>query len=196
MRATTVAALLLLALAVMVAAPVVAQSTSTTTTSTTTPLTGKIMPPMSTLILTLTAVGFTLVSNVMIRKFVDLKAERRARAEYSEWQKLLKEAIRKKDKKEEEKLKKKQQTMQTMQAKASFARMKVSLYTIVPFFIIYGLLLSFLGNVAGAWSPFYIPYLMTSVQFKGGYEVSTFGWYIISSFSFSGLLMRLLKTTT
>jgi len=158
-----------------------------------------IIPPMSTGVLTLTAVAFTIVSNVMILKFVDLKAERRARAEFNEWQKALREAVKKQDKKEEEKLKKKQQTMQTMQAKASFARMKVSLYTIVPFFIIYGLLLSFLGSVAGAWSPFYIPYLMTTAQYtaagvKGGYEVTTFGWYIISSFTFSGLIMRLLKT--
>jgi uncharacterized membrane protein (DUF106 family) len=155
---------------------------------------------MSTAILSVTAVAFTIISNVLILKLVDLKAERRARGEFNDWQKSLREAIKKQDKKEEEKLRKKQQTMQTMQAKASFARMKVSLYTIVPFFVIYGLLLSFLGSVPGAWSPFYIPYLMTSVQFatqtgtKVGYEVTTFGWYIISSFTFSGMIMRLLKT--
>ena len=153
------------------------------------------IPPQSTAILTLTAVVFTVVSNVMIRKFVDLKAERRSRTEFNEYNKQLRDAIKNKDKKEEEKLRKKQQTMQMMQAKASWARMKVSLYTIVPFFIIYGLLLSFLGNVAGAWSPFYVPYLMTSVRNAGGYEVTTFGWYIISSFSFSGMIMRLFKTT-
>lgn len=156
-----------------------------------------IAPPSSTAILTFTAVAFTLVSNLMILKFVDLKAERRARAEFNEWSKALREAIKKQDKKEEAKLKKKQQTMQTMQAKTSFARMKVSLYTIVPFFVIYGLLLSFLGSVAGAYSPFYIPYIMSSAASAmkgGGYEVTTFGWYIISSFTFSGLIMRLLKT--
>ena len=152
---------------------------------------------MSTGILTLTAVAFTVVSNIMILKFVDLKAERRARTEVNEWTKQLREAVKKGDKKEEEKLKKKEQTMRTMQAKTSFARMKVSLYTIVPFFIIYGLLLSFLGAVAGAYSPFYIPYIMSnaaSAMKGGGYEVTTFGWYIISSFAFSGLIMRLLKT--
>lgn len=154
-----------------------------------------LIPPQSTAILTLTAVVFTIVSNVMIRKFVDLKAERRSRAEFNEYSKALREAVKNKDKKEEEKLKKKQQTMQMMQAKASWARMKVSLYTIVPFFIIYGLLLSFLGNVAGAWSPFYVPYIMTTVRNQGAYEITTFGWYIISSFSFSGLIMRLFKTT-
>jgi uncharacterized membrane protein (DUF106 family) len=155
-----------------------------------------ILPPMSTGILTLTAVAFTIVSNIMILKFVDLKAERRARTEVNEWTKQLREAVKKGDKKEEEKLKKKEQTMRTMQAKTSFARMKVSLYTIVPFFIIYGLLLSFLGAVAGAYSPFYIPYIMTTAKGPSGvgFEITTFGWYIISSFSFSGLIMRLLKT--
>jgi len=159
-----------------------------------------ILPPMSTAILTLTAVGFTMVSNIMILKFVDLKAERRARAEFNEWNKQLRESMKKGDKKEEEKLKKKQQTMQMMNMKASTARLKVSMYTIVPFFVIYYLLLQFLGGVPGAWSPFYIPYLMTTVQYvtqagvKEGYEVTTFGWYIISSFTFSSIIMRLLKT--
>jgi uncharacterized membrane protein (DUF106 family) len=152
-------------------------------------------PPTSTLILTVTAVGFAIVSNVMIRRFVDLNAERRARAEVNQWTKQLREAVKNKDKKEEEKLRKREQTVRTMQAKASFARMKVSLYTIIPFFVIYGLLLSFLGSAAGAFSPFYIPYLMLPAQqAQGGYEVTTFGWYIISSFAFSGLLTRLLKT--
>lgn len=154
-----------------------------------------IIPPTSTAVLTFTAVAFTIVSNIMILKFVDLKAERRARAEFNEWTKQLRDAVKNKDKKEEEKLRKKEQTMRTMQAKTSFARMKVSLYTIIPFFIIYGLLLSTLGSVAGAYSPFYIPYLMTTPpKIGGGYEITTFGWYIISSFTFSGLIMRLLKT--
>jgi uncharacterized membrane protein (DUF106 family) len=221
-------------------------------------------PPESTAILTITAVCFTVASNLMIRKFVDLNAERRARNEVNEWTKQLRNAVKNKDKKEEEKLRKKEQTIRTMQAKSSFSRFKVSLITIIPFFVIYGLLLSYLGPSAGAFSPISIPYLTnacptshvttttttatgtsassnsastssttqtvttssTTSSSSGtgpptttttttkttstkttvnpcppellslgvNFYMTTFGWYLISSFAFSGLLMRVFKT--
>lgn len=152
-------------------------------------------PPESTAVLTLTAVAFAFVSNLLILRFVDLKNERRMKAEVAEWNKALKAAVKSKDKKEEEKLRKRESSVRQMQLKATSSRTKVSLITIAPFFVIYYLMLSFVGPVAGAFSPFYIPYLMTTQLPTGGYQVTTFGWYLISSFAFSGVITRLLKTS-
>ncbi len=170
-------------------------SSSVTTTSTTTAkLICKPGPPEDTLILTLTSVTFAFVSNLLILRFVDLKAERRMKAEIDQYTKDLKAAQKSGDKKMEEKLKKKQQTIAQMRLKMSGARTKVTFITFIPFLVLYYLILSFVAPVA-AYSPFYVPYLMMSVAGpKGGYEVTTFGWYLISSLSFSGLLTRLLKT--
>jgi len=171
-------------------------TTSTSTGSTTTLSPSAFKPPDSTFTLTLVAVTFALISNLLILRFVDLKAERRMKAEIDAWTKDLRAAQKAGDKKTEEKLKKKEQTIAQMRLKMSGGRMKVTLITFVPFIAFYYLLLKLLGAVPGAYSPFYVPYLMTTVKIAGhsGYEVTTFGWYFISSLSFSGLLTRLLKT--
>jgi len=158
--------------------------------------------PDSTALLTLTAVGFALLSNLLTRRFVDLKSERRIKSEINEWNAALKAAIKAGDKNQEEKLRKKEQSIAKMRLKMSGARSRVALYTIVPFFLIYYLVLSFVGSDPAAFSPFYIPYIMSptapagiAIQ-AGTFAVTSFGWYLISSFSFSGLMTRILKTQT
>jgi len=151
--------------------------------------------PDSTLLLTFTAIGFGLISNLITRRFVDLDAERRVKAEINEYTKAVKAATKAGNKHEQEKLKKKEASINQMRLKMSSARSKVALYTIVPFFVIYYLVLSFVGPTA-AISPFPIPYLAQAEAPGGGFAVSQFGWYLISSFAFSGLMTKLLKTQT
>ena len=54
--------------------------------------------PEATLIVTLTALGLQTLSNIVIRKMVDLKKEKRLRTEVAAFDKELREAISKKDK--------------------------------------------------------------------------------------------------
>ena len=168
--------------------------------------------PDSTLVLTLTAVGFGLISNLLTRRFVDLEAERRIKAEINDFTKAMKEAVRSGNKTEQEKLKKKEPSIQQMRVKMSSARSKVALYTIVPFFAIYYLVIYLVGPCPVAISPIPItignylmysslpsnvscPAIQSTLQGAAAY-VTPFGWYLISSFSFSGLLTKLLKTQT
>jgi uncharacterized membrane protein (DUF106 family) len=166
--------------------------------------------PISTLLLTLTAVGFSLLSNGLTRWRVDLDTERRIKAEIAEWTNALKAATKAGDKQLEEKLRKKEQSINQMRLKISGARTKVALYTIIPFFIIYYLVLSFVGPCPVAVSPVPITlgnYLMYSTLPNGcstfsstlaanAAYVTPFGWYLISSFSFTGIIMRIMKTQT
>jgi uncharacterized membrane protein (DUF106 family) len=172
--------------------------------------------PDSTLVLTLTAVGFGLISNLLTRRFVDLEAERRIKGEINEFTKAMKAAVKSGNKQEQEKLKKKEPSIQQMRMKMSSARSKVALYTIVPFFAIYYGVIYLVGPCPVAISPIPITignYLMySSLPISNGHAiacagvpstlagaaayVTPFGWYLISSFSFSGLLTKLLKTQT
>jgi uncharacterized membrane protein (DUF106 family) len=169
--------------------------------------------PLSTLLLTVTAVGFSLLSNGLTRWRVDLDTERRVKAEIAEWTTSLKAAVKAGDKQQEEKLRKKEQSINQMRLKISSARSKVALYTIIPFFVIYYLVLNFAGPCPVATSPIPITignYLMTTnlpsnvvcsgipaaSALNGAVYVTPFGWYLISSFSFAGLIMRLMKTQT
>ncbi len=155
--------------------------------------------PLSTLLVTLTAVGVGLVSNLLTRRFVDLNAERRIKAEVSAFNAELKAAVRANDKEKEQRLKKKEQQMAQMKLKMSSARTKISIGTILPFLAVYYGLAALMGglSVTVAYSPIplCIPSTIICLVGENG-AVSLFWWYFLSSLTFTGMLTRLLGTAT
>ena len=139
------------------------------------------------------------MSNVATRLLVDLKRERRMRAEVAAFDKELKEATATKDKDKMEKLKKKKPQMDQMRLKASSGRFKVVLVTWLPFIAVYYLMGDFVSGckfpsicVSGvvAYSPIPIPFIVAA----NGSMVLIW-WYFLSSLSFSTLMTRLLGTS-
>jgi uncharacterized membrane protein (DUF106 family) len=172
--------------------------TVTVSDGTTTPLTATFKIPVvtipeSTLLVTMTSIGLSLVTQLVTRRVVNLDAERRMKAEVSAFNKEKREATLKKDKAKLEKLKKRELSMRQEQAKVSSARLKVTAITFVPLLAVYYLMASFLGgfNVVVAHSPVPIPLLVGSQGI-----MALFWWYMLSSFTFSTLLTKLLHTTT
>jgi len=137
-----------------------------------------------------------LSSNIATRLLVDLKTEKRLRAEVAAFDKELKAAVAKKEKDKEDKLKKKKPQMDQMRLKASSGRMKVTLVTFVPFILIYYLIAGALGglSVIVAFSPIPIPYITTPNAAHIG-TMPLFWWYSLSSFSFTFILQKLLGTS-
>ncbi len=148
--------------------------------------------PESTLIITFTAVGLGFMSNVATRLLVDLRKERRIKAEVAAFDKELKQAVADKDKEKEEKLKKKKTQMDQMRLKASTGRFKVVLVTWLPFIAVYYLMANFVGGFAipVAFSPIPIPYIVAA----NGSMVLIW-WYFLSSLSFATLMTKLLGTS-
>ena len=155
--------------------------------------------PESTLIITCTAVFLSFCSNVATRLLVDLKRERRMRAEVAAFDKELREAISKKDKDKEEKLKKKKPQMDQMRLKASSGRFKVVLVTWLPFIIVYYFMGDFVSGChfpsicvssVVAYSPLPIPFIVAA----NGSMVLIW-WYFLSSLSFATLMTKLLGTS-
>jgi len=139
------------------------------------------------------------MSNVATRLLVDLKRERRMRAEVAAFDKELKEATASKDKEKMEKLKKKKPQMDQMRLKASSGRFKVVLVTWLPFIAVYYLMGDFVSGckfpsicVSGvvAYSPIPIPLIVAA----NGSMVLIW-WYFLSSLSFSTLMTKLLGTS-
>ncbi len=148
--------------------------------------------PESTIIISLTAIALGFMSNVATRLLVDLKKERRIRAEVAAFDKELKAAMTGKDKEKEEKLKKKKPQMDQMRLKASTGRFKVVLVTWVPFIAVYYLMANFVGGFseAVAFSPIPIPFIVAA----NGSMVLIW-WYFLSSLSFSTLMTKLMGTS-
>lgn len=139
------------------------------------------------------------MSNVATRLLVDLKRERRMRAEVAAFDKELREATASKDKDKQEKLKKKKPQMDQMRLKASSGRFKVVLVTWLPFIAVYYLMGDFVSGckfpsicVSGvvAYSPIPIPFIVAA----NGSMVLIW-WYFLSSLSFSTLMTKLLGTS-
>jgi uncharacterized membrane protein (DUF106 family) len=139
------------------------------------------------------------MSNVATRLLVDLKRERRMKAEVAAFDKELKEATASKDKEKQEKLKKKKPQMDQMRLKASSGRFKVVLVTWLPFIAVYYLMGDFVSGckfpsicVSGvvAYSPIPIPFIVAA----NGSMVLIW-WYFLSSLSFSTLMTKLLGTS-
>jgi len=148
--------------------------------------------PESTLIITVTAISLGFLSNIATRLLVDLKKERRMRAEVAAFDKELKEAIANKEKDKEERLKKKKVQMDQMRLKASTGRFKVVLVTWLPFIGVYYLMANFVGGFseAVAYSPLPIPFIVAA----NGSMVLIW-WYFLSSLSFATLMTKLLGTS-
>ena len=148
--------------------------------------------PTSTYAVALTAFGLGLTTQVATLLFVDLKAERKMKAEVSAFNKEKRAATLAKDTAKLEKLKKRQPVVNQTQAKISSSRLKILPITFLPLLAFYFLITPFLGgyNVIVALSPIDIPYLAPSAS------VAMFWWYLICSMTFSGILAKLMRTTT
>lgn len=152
-----------------------------------------IVPPESTLIVSFTSIALAVVTQLVTRRIVDLKAERKMRAEITQYQSELRDAMRSKDKKKEEQLKKKQMAINQMNTKVSVARLRVTAVTFVPFIVLYYVMAGFLGgfSVTVANSPIPIPLLVSA---QG--TLPLFWWYSISSLTFSPMLTKIFGTST
>jgi uncharacterized membrane protein (DUF106 family) len=152
-----------------------------------------ILIPESTLIVTLTAVALAMLSNIVVRRLVDLNKERRIRREVSAFDKELREAITKKDKAKEAKLKKRKPQYDKMRMSMSTGRLKATAVTYVPFLIVYYSMANYVFsgiNTTVAMSPIPIPYLVSATG-----SMALFWWYSLSSFSFSFVLQKLFGTS-
>ena len=148
--------------------------------------------PEATVIVTLTALGLQILSNIVIRLLVDLRKEKRLRTEVAAYDKELRAAIAKKDKDKEEKLKKKKPQVDKMRLQASTGRLKATFITYIPFLLVYYFMASQLGGLGAvvAHSPIPIPYVVSAT---GG--MALFWWYSLSSFSITFMLQKLLGTS-
>ncbi len=175
-----------------------ANATTTTTTTTAAAEVAKVAIPDATFLVTLTAIGLGLLTQLVTRKVVDLNKERKMRAEVNAFNKEKREATLKGDKVKLEKMKKRELQMRQEQAKVSTARFKVTAITFIPLLAVYYLMANFLGgfSVPVAYTPLPIPYFSGSfIPASGGWEVSLFWWYFLSSFTFSTMLSKVFHTT-
>jgi uncharacterized membrane protein (DUF106 family) len=144
-------------------------------------------PPMATYAILVIAVGLGLLTSGVNAKMTDLKAYRRMMLDSARAQHQMMEAAKSGNQRAIDKAQKKQQEVMGQQSKMSMDRMKISLFFMIPFLLIWQLLSSFFGNTIIAYFPFDFPFIPI--------ELSVANWYLICSFASSILISRLLGLT-
>jgi len=159
-----------------------------------------IIPPVSTPVsidlqntafVMLEAVGVNLLYAFGRRKFTDIEKMRRYNSEMKAFREEMSAATKSGDKVKIERMKKKQQQMTKMQAEMSMQNLKPTLLFMIPLMGVYYLVSHFIGGAILAVSPITIPLLITSIPI----QLPFFWWYMICSFTFSGIVSRLFGLT-
>jgi len=144
-------------------------------------------PPMATYAILVIAVSLGLLTSFVNARMTDLKAYRRMMLDSARAQHQMMEAAKSGNQRAIDKAQKKQQEVMGQQSKMSMDRMKISLFFMIPFLLIWQLLGSFFGNTIIAYFPFQFPFIPL--------ELSVANWYLICSFASSVLISRLLGLT-
>ncbi len=144
-------------------------------------------PPLATYAILVIAVSLGLLTSFVNARMTDLKAYRRMMLDSARAQHQMMEAAKSGNQRAIDKAQKKQQEVMGQQSKMSMDRMKISLFFMIPFLLIWQLLGSFFGNTIIAYFPFQFPFIPL--------ELSVANWYLICSFASSVLISRLLGLT-
>ena len=173
-------------------------------------------PMVKGLILTMFAVtGFGILLNVfnsgVRRKMVDQTKLKRIMKETKAWQKERMAAMRSKDQAKSAELGKKSSYMNKMSMEMMQMNMRPMMITFVPLILIFYLVLPALFTYTVAISPIplnVIPGDMfqltctaeqaldtTNICFGKENHIMLWAWYFLSSIAFSGIIMRLTRTT-
>ncbi len=168
--------------------------------------------PELTLVIAGISIAVAIGSGVSRRLLTNVEETKRISKEVSTYQKELRQAMMKKDKTKETKLKKKQAQMRRMQGKLARDNMKPMFAFFIPLMLIWWVGLPALvgpnwTSLAAASSPVSLNILpfwpLNSVTAESVTEsgtvivnsVSVFVWYMLASFSFQGVVSKILRLT-
>jgi uncharacterized membrane protein (DUF106 family) len=160
----------------------------------------------------LIAIGMNYAFALLRKRTTDIDKMSRVMKETNEWRKQYTEAIRKQDKIRVEELKKKQAYVNKMTMEMQQQQMRPMLIYMMPSFLLWIFVFPSVFGATTAISPIQIPWLMCSDdnvkndqqvdqtgQAKGACnvpgEVFLWGWFLITSFAFSGIISKITGTS-
>ncbi|MFH1327522.1 MAG: EMC3/TMCO1 family protein [Candidatus Bathyarchaeota archaeon] len=151
--------------------------------------------PIATIVILAVASVLGLFSAKMHGKFVDIEKSKKIRDEMGTLRKQMFEARRKGDKKTYARLQREQSQVWGQYSGVMKGQMRVMMYTMVPFFIIYIILSQIFGTTPVAIAPFPLPELPFYPPFVGESHMLMpfWAWYVLAAFAINMPLNRLYR---
>jgi uncharacterized membrane protein (DUF106 family) len=164
-------------------------------------------------VLAIISIGLNFAFAILRKKTTDIEKMNKIMKETNEWRKQYTDAIRKQDKVRVEALKKKQAYVNKMTMEIQQQQMRPMLIYMMPSFMLWIFVFPSIFGATAAVSPIHIPFItcneenvkIDTQQDQNGEprgacsvpgEVFLWGWFLITSFAFSGVIAKLTKTST
>ena len=159
----------------------------------------------------LISIGMNFAMAMLRKKTTDIGKMNRVMKETNEWRKQYTDAIKKKDKALIEELRKKQAYVNKMSMEMQQQQMRPMLIYMLPSFMLWIFIFPAIFGATTALSPLHIPFIMCgdenvktdsqllkTGEHKGSClipgQVFLWGWFLITSFAFSGIISKVTKT--
>jgi uncharacterized membrane protein (DUF106 family) len=144
-------------------------------------------PPVATVFILLLTAAINLVMTLASRRTMNLDEYRRMMEEANYAQRELMAAMRSGNQRRISRAQKRQQEISQLQLKSSGDRMKISIFFIIPLFLLWPILRNLFGNNIIAYVPFDAPLL--------GATLGMFNWYFLCSLATNIIFQRVLGLT-
>src|SRR5215217_1638369 len=173
-----------------------------------------LFPDMLTamIVAALIAIGMNFAFALLRKKTTDIEKMNKVMKETSEWRKQYTDAIKKQDKARVAELKKKQAYVNKMAMEMQQQQMRPMLIYMIPSFMLWIFVFPAIFGQTVALSPIEIPWIMCNEQNvetdkqtdengepKGSCSISgevyLWGWFLITSFAFSGIISKVTRTS-
>jgi uncharacterized membrane protein (DUF106 family) len=172
-----------------------------------------LFPDMFTamIVVALISIGMNFAMAMLRKRTTDIGKMNRVMKETNEWRKQYTDAIKKKDKARIEELRKRQAYVNKMSMEMQQQQMRPMLIYMLPSFMLWIFVFPTIFGATTALSPIHIPFIMCgdenvktdsqllkTGEHKGSClipgQVFLWGWFLITSFAFSGIISKITKT--
>ena len=160
----------------------------------------------------LIAIGMNIAFALLRKKTTDIEKMNKVMKETNEWRKQYTDAIKKQDKARVAELKKRQAYVNKMAMEMQQQQMRPMLIYMAPSFMLWIFVFPAIFGQTVAISPIEIPWIMCNEQNvetdtqidengepKGSCSISgevyLWGWFLITSFAFSGIISKVTRTS-
>ena len=172
-----------------------------------------LFPDMFTamIVVALISIGMNFAMAMLRKRTTDIGKMNRVMKETNEWRKQYTDAIKKKDNARIEELRKRQAYVNKMSMEMQQQQMRPMLIYMLPSFMLWIFVFPTVFGATTALSPIHIPFIMCgdenvktdsqllrNGEHKGSClipgQVFLWGWFLITSFAFSGIISKITKT--
>ncbi len=144
-------------------------------------------PPYATLFILVLTIVINLVMSYANKRSMDLGAYRKMMVESARVRKEVMEAMKSGNQRRISKAQNRQSEIMKETQKASSGRMKLTMYVMIPFLLIWQVLNGFFGKTIIAYMPFNAPFFPD--------ELTIGNWYLLCSLSVNIVLSRIIGLT-